>query len=94
MQQPIQMFAPTAAQQDSAGKALARFFYKNNIPLHLVEDPDLKKAFGHMGVLLPDRRELGRSMLDAEFDTVKAMQSRKLASQSGNAITTDGFKKK
>eukprot|EP00955_Chlamydomonas_euryale_P045663 353208-Chlamydomonas_euryale.AAC.1 len=94
MQQPIQKFASTAAQQDSAGKSLARFFYKNNIALHLVEDPDLQKAFGHLGVLLPDRRELGGSMLDTEFDTVKTMQSRKLASQSGYAITTDGFKKK
>eukprot|EP00955_Chlamydomonas_euryale_P103428 365490-Chlamydomonas_euryale.AAC.13 len=95
MQRPIHKFASTAAQQEGAGKALGWFSYKkNNIALHLIEDPDLQKAFEHVGVLLPDHRELAGGMLDAEHDAVKAVQSQCLGAQSSYALTTDGFEPK
>ena len=40
----LEGFLATAEQQRDARNALARFFYKNNVALHLVEDADLRAA--------------------------------------------------
>ncbi|KAF5826352.1 hypothetical protein DUNSADRAFT_3459 [Dunaliella salina] len=42
-------------QRELAKEHLALFFFKNSIPLHLIDDPDLKAAFSLLGCDLPTR---------------------------------------
>eukprot|EP00955_Chlamydomonas_euryale_P039066 351291-Chlamydomonas_euryale.AAC.1 len=68
----LQSFVCTAGQQDAFNKHLGRFFYRNNVALHLVEDHALKSAAATVGVTPPTRRVLSGPMLDTEFNLCKA----------------------
>ncbi|EFJ42055.1 hypothetical protein VOLCADRAFT_97965 [Volvox carteri f. nagariensis] len=43
---------------------LGMFFYRNNVPIHLIEKPELRNLFGLLGVTLPNRKQLMGPMLD------------------------------
>jgi hypothetical protein len=84
----------SAGQQQSFERCLARFFYKNAIPLQLTEDPDLKQAVAHVGLLPPSRRDLSNRLLDDEYNKVQAANNARLQAQPLVQLTSDGWRRK
>jgi hypothetical protein len=84
----------TQQQQQSFEKNLARFFYKNAIPLQLTEDPDLKAAVAHVGLLPPSRRDMSNRLLDQAYNEVQAADQAKLAAQRLLQLSTDGWRRR
>jgi hypothetical protein len=84
----------TADQQDRFVRGMARFFFKNGIPLQLTEDPDLRAAVAHVGLLTPSRHDLSNKLLDAAYEEVQADQQAKLAAQHMVQLSTDGWRRK
>jgi hypothetical protein len=83
----------TADQQQKFERCLARWFFKNGIPLQLTDDPDLKAAVGHVGLLPPSRHDLSNKLLDEAYDEVRAADKVKLAGQQLQ-LTTDGWRRR
>eukprot|EP00955_Chlamydomonas_euryale_P083129 363802-Chlamydomonas_euryale.AAC.3 len=89
----LQSFVCTAGQQDTFNKHLGRFFYRNNVALHLVEDHALKSAAATVGVTPPTQSVLSGPMLDTEFNLCKA--DVKLVDDSEfYALASEGYKRK
>ncbi len=76
-------------------EGLGMFFYRNNVPIHLVEKPELRNLFGLLGVKLPNRKQLMGPMLDRAYNKVKAqvVQARQRAGGQG-ALCSDGWRKR
>jgi hypothetical protein len=87
------MFA-SATQQENFEKSLARFFFKNGIPLQLTDDPDLKAAAAHVGLIPPNRYELSNKLLDQVYEEVRAADLAKLAAQPLLQVSTDGWRRR
>jgi hypothetical protein len=90
----ISIMCATAHQQQCFEKSIARFFFKNGIPLQLTEDKDLKQAVAHVGLLPPSRHALSNQLLDAEYDTVHGADVSRLAQQRLIQLTTDGWRRR
>ena len=71
-----------------------KFFFENNVALHLIENQNLKKAFGVVGVTLPNRKELSGDMLDEEYNRVRDAVQEILKDTSMLAVASDGWKKR
>lgn len=84
----------TADQQQAFEKDLARFFFKNGIPLQLVEHPDLRKAVAHVGLLPPSRKTLSNKLLDEEYNVVRAEDNARLALQRLIQFSSDGWRRR
>jgi hypothetical protein len=84
----------TAHQQQCFEKSIARFFFKNAIPLQLTDDPDLRAAVGHVGLVPPTRRALSNKLLEEEFNAVRAMDLDRLAQAKFIQISSDGWRRK
>jgi hypothetical protein len=52
----ISSLSPPLGNTLSAKNYIARFFYCNNVALHLIEDERLVKAFAVLGVQIPNRQ--------------------------------------
>jgi hypothetical protein len=76
-----------------ARESLGRFFYKNNVALQLIEDPDLVAAFLALGAHLPSRDMLSNSMLTAEYQRVRDVVLADLKKHTMVSIATDGWRK-
>jgi hypothetical protein len=84
----------TADQQQSFERSLARFFFKNGIPLQLTDDPDLRAAVAHVGLLPPSRDNLSNKLLDEVYNEVRAADDARLAGQRLLQLTTDGWRRR
>eukprot|EP00955_Chlamydomonas_euryale_P060593 357762-Chlamydomonas_euryale.AAC.8 len=62
---------PPASVRKEVVKHVSRLVLSSNVAIRLVENEDLQHAFALLGVTLPSRKELGGSMLEAEFQSVK-----------------------
>lgn len=60
------------AQGKRAIECLARFFFKNNVSLMLIEAEDLCAFAAVLGLQLPTRKRLVGELLDAEYERVRA----------------------
>lgn len=88
------MMCATADQQQCFEKSIARFFFKNGIPLQLTEDPDLKAAVAHVGLMPPSRAALSNKLLDDEYNAVRAADSSTLALQRFLQFSSDGWRRR
>lgn len=89
----VSMFA-SASQQESFERNIARFFFKNGIPLQLTDDPDLRTAVAHVGLVPPSRHDLSNKLLDDAYAEVRAADQAKLAAQQLLQLATDGWRRR
>ncbi|EFJ40248.1 hypothetical protein VOLCADRAFT_108259 [Volvox carteri f. nagariensis] len=74
---------------------LGMFFYRNNVPIHLIEKPELRNLFGLLGVTLPNRKQLMGPMLDRAYSKVKAQVAQVRQRMCGQAaLCSDGWRKR
>ena len=88
------MMCATAHQQQAFQRDIARFFFKNGIPLQLTEDADLRSAVAHVGLLPPTRAALSNKLLDDEYNAVRAADGARLAQQRFLQFSTDGWRRR
>lgn len=84
----------TAAQQQLFEKSIARFFFKNGVPLQLIEDADLKAAVAQMGLMPPSRHVLSNKLLEEEYNAVRAVDNSRLARQLLIQFSSDGWRRR
>eukprot|EP00955_Chlamydomonas_euryale_P013464 145047-Chlamydomonas_euryale.AAC.1 len=87
------MGPPTSVKKEVV-KHVSRFILSSNVAIRLVENEDLHHAFALLGVALPSWKELGGSMLEAEFQSVKRKTSGQRPEWSFYAISSDGWRRK
>jgi hypothetical protein len=90
----ISIMCATAHQQQCFERSIARFFFKNGIPLQLTEDVDLRAAVAHVGLLPPSRHDLSNRLLNEEYDAVRAVDVNRLAQQKLIQLSSDGWRRR
>ncbi|PNH00325.1 hypothetical protein TSOC_013859, partial [Tetrabaena socialis] len=90
----VRAFCLPASNQSLFVKHIARFLYKTNTALHLVEHPDMRAVGSTAGATLPSRKVLATRMLDEAYADTKAEVDEVCKDAGGMAaIASDGWKK-
>jgi hypothetical protein len=84
----------SAEAQAQALHHLSLFFFKHNVPLHLVESPSLKAAFAALGLKLPCRQTLSTTLLDKEFAAVQTTTKETIDEQALVQLASDGWRRR
>jgi hypothetical protein len=90
----MKQYIVPAAMKTQALENLNMFFYTNPLPLHLIDDGFLRKAFAAFGITLPGRTQLSTTMLDNTYKEVKQQVMSKIPAGGLIALSTDGWKRK
>jgi hypothetical protein len=90
----MKQYIMPSAMETQALENLKMFFYTNPLPLYLIDDGFLRKAFAAFEITLTGRTQLSTTMLDNTYKEVKQQVMSKIPAGGLIALSTDGWKKK